>query len=177
VSEPDRLTVPKSFVTVSTTVPVPADEPVVYPTKTATLAPGARLGRLTMLGAPTDATAPVREVLAVHPPRGTEHPLLTMNLVELLVFRGLVTAGGFETASRGGTQFSVNSGLSPVGELSFEEQAANADSSTASGAKVRMNVSWRDLRGGPAVREQARAERCGDLGPNCDIKGPKCDMA
>jgi hypothetical protein len=63
-----------------------------------------------MLGAPTDATAPVREVLAIHPPMETEHLLLTMNLVELLVFRGLVVAGGFETVSRAGTQFSVNSG-------------------------------------------------------------------
>jgi hypothetical protein len=68
VSEPDRLSVSGSFVTVSTTVPVPADDPVVYPTKTATDAPGANVGRSTMLGAPTDATAPVREVLAIHPP-------------------------------------------------------------------------------------------------------------
>ena len=133
VSDPALLSVPGSFVTVSTTVPVPADDPVVYPTKTATEAPGANVGRSTMLGAPTDATAPVREVLAIHPPMETEQLLVTMNLGELLVFRGLVVAGGFETVSRGGTQFTVNSGFSPVGELSLEEQAANMDNSTASG--------------------------------------------
>jgi hypothetical protein len=62
----------------------------------------------TGFGVPTEATAPVRVALAVHPPIETSQLLVTLN-----------------------------------------------------------------LRDGPAVRRQSRP----DLGPSCDTKGPKCDIA
>jgi hypothetical protein len=66
----------------------------------------------TGFGVPTEATAPVRVALAVHPPIETSQLLVTLNLAEPSVFLALVMGGGLETVRRGGAQCTVNWGLS-----------------------------------------------------------------
>jgi hypothetical protein len=85
-------------------------------------------------------TAPVRELVRVHPTRLTEQLFVATNFVELFAPAGRVTAVGLAVILGFGVEHAVaNSGRTSVGEVSLSPEHASAvGSNIATIVRVRI---------------------------------------
>jgi hypothetical protein len=116
--------------------------------------PGLSVGRDERLGAATLVTAPVRELVRVHPARLTVQLLVATNLAVPVVPGARLTAVGLAVIFGFGVEHAVaNSGRASVGAVPLPEHASAAGSSREAIVTVRINGSLRTDFGGETKSE------------------------
>jgi hypothetical protein len=108
--------------------------------------PGAR-SNIAGFGVSTEVTAPVRELVKLHPSKLVVQLFFTLNFAKRPEPCAGAKAGvGLAIVGRAGEQFSVNWGRTSVGEESPPEHAATADSNKDRQACVRIDFRLIDGR-------------------------------